>query len=87
MDNKTHQPDVSFVSYVVASLVKDSNLTTFNVERRVDEKGVLLTIKIDGQYMGRVIGKGGETVNAIRALLHALGSSNGAHYSLKVEKR
>lgn len=57
------------------------------VTSEIDERGVLVKIYVDKADLGRLIGKRGETVNAMRAVLRALGTKNDARYSLKVDDR
>lgn len=54
------------------------------IERTVDEKGVLLRLTVNPLDLGRVIGKKGVTAMAIRTLLHTLGIRNNARYNLMV---
>lgn len=74
--------DQQFVEYIVKSLV--SNPDAVKVERRIDEKGVLLELTVDGEDLGRVIGKRGATAQSLRTLLRALGTKNDARYNLKI---
>ncbi|MBC7708226.1 KH domain-containing protein [Polaromonas sp.] len=74
--------DEQFVEYVVKSLV--SNPDAVSVERRIDEKGVLLELTVDPEDLGRVIGKRGATAQSLRTLLRALGTKNEARYNLKI---
>ena len=74
--------DQQFVEFVVKSLV--SNPDAVQVERRIDEKGVLLELTVDPEDLGRVIGKRGATAQSIRTLLRALGTKNDARYNLKI---
>ncbi len=74
--------DQQFVEYIVKSLV--SNPDAVRVERRIDEKGVLLELSVDGDDLGRVIGKRGATAQSLRTLLRALGTKNDARYNLKI---
>lgn len=74
--------DQQFVEYIVKSLV--SNPEAVKVERRIDEKGVLLELTVDGEDLGRVIGKRGATAQSLRTLLRALGTKNDARYNLKI---
>jgi uncharacterized protein len=74
--------DVQFVEYIVKSLV--GNPDAVQLERRVDEKGVLLELTVDPEDLGRVIGKRGATAQSIRTLLRALGTKNEARYNLKI---
>ena len=74
--------DQQFVDFVVKSLV--SNPDAVVVERRIDEKGVLLELTVDPEDLGRVIGKRGATAQSIRTLLRALGTKNSARYNLKI---
>lgn len=54
------------------------------VDRRVDEMGVLLTLKINQADMGYVIGRKGQTARAIRTLLKIVGAKNNARVNLKI---
>ncbi len=74
--------DQQFVEYVVKSLV--SKPDAVKVERRIDEKGVLLELTVDPEDLGRVIGKRGATAQSLRTLLRALGTKNDARYNLKI---
>ncbi len=74
--------DQQFVEFVVKSLV--SHPDKIKVERRIDEKGVLLELTVDPEDLGRVIGKHGATAQSIRTLLRALGTKNDARYNLKI---
>lgn len=74
--------DQQFVEFVVKSLV--SKPDEVQVERRIDEKGVLLELTVDPEDLGRVIGKRGATAQSIRTLLRALGTKNDARYNLKI---
>jgi uncharacterized protein len=74
--------DQQFVEYIVKSLV--SNPDSVKVERRIDEKGVLLELTVDPEDLGRVIGKRGATAQSLRTLLRALGTKNDARYNLKI---
>ncbi len=74
--------DQEFIEYVVKALV--SNPEAVIVERRIDEKGVLLELTVDPEDLGRVIGKRGATAQSLRTLLRALGTKNDARYNLKI---
>ena len=54
------------------------------VERKIDEKGVLLTLTVNPEDLGRVIGRRGSTAQSVRTLLRALGTKNDARYNLKI---
>jgi uncharacterized protein len=74
--------DQQFIEFIVKSLVgKPENV---KVERRIDEKGVLLELTVDQEDLGRVIGKRGATAQSLRTLLRALGTKNDARYNLKI---
>lgn len=74
--------DQQFVEYIVKSLV--GNPDDVVVERLIDEKGVLLTLTVNPEDLGRVIGKRGVTAQSLRTLLRALGTKNDARYNLKI---
>ncbi|MBP5204965.1 KH domain-containing protein [Candidatus Saccharibacteria bacterium] len=74
--------DQQFVEYIVKTLV--NNPDKVEVERTIDEKGVLLQLTVDPEDVGRVIGRRGATAQSLRTLLRALGTKNDAHYNLKI---
>ena len=74
--------DQQFVEYIVKTLV--NNPDDVKVDRKIDEKGVLLSLTVDPSDVGRVIGKRGVTAQAIRVLLRALGTKQDARYNLKI---
>ncbi len=74
--------DQQFIEYIVKSLV--GNPDAVIVDRRIDEKGVLLELTVDPEDLGRVIGKRGATAQSLRTLLRALGTKNDARYNLKI---
>jgi len=76
--------DQEFLEYVVKSLVDYPDKV--KVERKVDEMGVLLTLDIDPQDMGKVIGKSGQTARSIRTLLRVVGAKNNARVNLKINE-
>src|SRR5579871_1738654 len=74
--------DQQFIEYIVKSLV--GNPDAVKIERRIDEKGVLLELSVDPEDLGRVIGKRGATAQSLRTLLRALGTKQDARYNLKI---
>ena len=74
--------DQQFVEYIVKSLVEHGDDVV--VDRIVDEKGVLLTLTVNPEDLGRVIGRRGVTAQSLRTLLRALGTKNSARYNLKI---
>lgn len=81
MDDTTTQ-DKDFVEHVVKQIVDHPDQVS--VERTVDEMGVLITLKVAKEDMGKVIGKSGQTAKSIRILLRVIGSKNNARVNLKI---
>ncbi len=73
-----------FVEYVVKALVDHPE--EVSTERNVDEMGVLITLKINPQDMGYVIGRQGQNARAIRTLLRIVGARNNARVNLKINE-
>ncbi|MBN2885059.1 KH domain-containing protein [Patescibacteria group bacterium] len=76
------EADKQFLEMIVKNIV--SNPDDVNVERTVDEMGVLLTLKINPADMGYVIGRKGQTAQAIRTLLKIVGAKNNSRVNLKI---
>ena len=74
--------DQAFVEYVVKSLVDHPE--DVQVERTVDEMGVLLILKVNPKDMGYVIGRQGQSARALRTLLRIVGARNNARVNLKI---
>ena len=78
----TETQDVNFVDYVVKLIVE--NPEQVKITRDVDEMGVLLTLEVNKDDMGKIIGKDGKTAKALRTLLRVIGSKNNARINLKI---
>ncbi len=76
--------DQEFLEYLVKSLV--DHPADVIVERRVDEMGVLLSLKVNPEDMGQVIGRAGSTAKSIRSLVRIVGLKNHARVNLKIEE-
>ncbi|HMR55231.1 MAG TPA: KH domain-containing protein [Candidatus Doudnabacteria bacterium] len=76
------EQDQAFVEYVVKSLV--DNPDDVRTERSVDEMGVLITLHINSNDMGQVIGRMGQTAKALRTLLRVVGAKHKARVNLKI---
>jgi predicted RNA-binding protein YlqC (UPF0109 family) len=74
--------DKEFLELLVKSIVSHPDKVV--VERTVDERGVLLTLKLEPTDMGYVIGRKGQTAQAIRTLLKIIGAKNNARVNLKI---
>lgn len=76
--------DQEFVEYVVKAIVNHPD--DVRVDRKVDEMGVLLTLKVNPEDMGTLIGRAGSTAKAIRTLTRIVGLRNNARVNLKIEE-
>lgn len=76
--------DQKFLEYVVTSLVDHPE--DVKVNRTVDEMGVLLTLTVHKDDMGKIIGRSGATAKAIRTILRVVGMKNDARVNLKIEE-
>ena len=83
MAEETHKYQ-ELLEYVVKALVDNPDDVT--VERKVDEMGVLLTLKVSAQDMGQIVGRQGSTARAIRTLVRIAGLKAHARVNLKIEE-
>lgn len=75
-------PGLEFLQYVLSSIVEDKNALL--VEGKIDDLGILLTVRVGDKDMGKLIGKSGQTVKALRTLLRILGGNASQRINLKV---
>ncbi len=76
--------DYQFLETVVKTLV--DNPEDVKIDRIVDEMGVLLSLNVNPEDMGKIIGRQGNTAKAIRTLLRVVGMKNNARVNLKINE-
>ena len=74
--------DKEFIEYVVKSIVDHPD--DVSVDRKVDEMGVLLSLTVNPEDMGEVIGRSGNTAKSLRTLLRIVGLRSNARVNLKI---
>ncbi|MDZ7726372.1 MAG: KH domain-containing protein [Candidatus Campbellbacteria bacterium] len=84
MDKNAEDGDKQFLEFVVQSIV--DNPEEVKIDRSVDEMGVLLTLSVHPDDMGKIIGRQGNTARAIRTLLRVVGLKNNARVNLKINE-
>lgn len=82
--NTAMEADQQFLEYVVKGLVDVPDRV--KVTRTVDEMGVLLSLDIAPEDMGKIIGRSGNTAKAIRTLLRVVGMKNNSRVNLKINE-
>ena len=70
------------VEFIAKSLVDDPSQVY--VSEIVGESSVILELRVGPEDMGRVIGKGGRTVNAMRTLVRVLAAKQGKRVTLEI---
>jgi len=83
-DNMTKGNDQEFLEFIVKALVDRPE--DVKIDRKVDEMGVLLSLKVNPEDMGQIIGRAGATAKAIRSLVRIVGLKNHARVNLKIEE-
>jgi predicted RNA-binding protein YlqC (UPF0109 family) len=78
----TEHPGLSFLRYVLESIVEDKD--QLDITSTVDDLGVLHTVKVSDRDMGKLIGKAGQTVKALRTLLRIIGGNAKQRINLKI---
>ena len=80
--NMSQTNDKEFVEFVVKAIV--DNPDDVEIDRTVDEMGVLISLKINPADMGQVIGRQGSTAKSIRTLLRVIGAKSNARVNFKI---
>lgn len=75
-------PEYEFLHYVLTNLLDEPE--QMELRHSVDDLGVLLEVRVAEEDMGKLIGKGGQTVKALRVLLRLIGSKTNSRINLKV---
>jgi hypothetical protein len=82
MTDASGYPGESFLRFVLESIVEDRD--QLKIDAREDELGILFTIQVSDRDMGKLIGKGGQTIKALRTLLRIIGSTATKRINIKV---
>lgn len=77
-------PEKDFLEFLIKSLVDHPD--DVKVDRKVDERGILLTLHVHAMDMGQVVGRQGATAKAIRDLLRIVGVRHNSRVNLKIEE-
>lgn len=75
-------PGRAFLQYVLEAIVEDRDV--LRVEASTDDLGILLTVRVSARDMGKLIGKGGQTVRALRTLIRVIGGNARKRVNMKV---
>lgn len=75
-------PGLDFLRYVLESICEDAD--QLQIEATVDQLGVLLTVQVSERDMGKLIGKAGQTVKALRTLIRIIGGNANQRVNLKI---
>lgn len=82
MEATENQMELQFLDQLIKLIVTNPN--EVEITRTVDDLGVLITLKVSKDDMGRIIGKDGQTAKAIRTLLRVIGSRNNQRVNMKI---
>jgi predicted RNA-binding protein YlqC (UPF0109 family) len=82
--NTESMKDKDFLEMLVKEIVNHPE--DVKIERKVDEMGVLLSLRVNREDMGQIVGRQGSTAKAIRTLLKIVGLKNHARVNLKIEE-
>jgi predicted RNA-binding protein YlqC (UPF0109 family) len=70
------------LEFVVREIVEDPDAV--QVTESHDDRGTLLSLHVAPDDMGKVIGRGGRTARALRAVIRAAGTRSGEHASVEI---
>jgi len=75
------QPE-ELLRFILSKILDDK--AELKINSIVDERGLLFEIKVKEDQMGRLIGKGGKTIQSIRTILGVLGTKIDQKIFLKI---
>ncbi|MEK7511338.1 MAG: KH domain-containing protein [Patescibacteria group bacterium] len=78
------EQDHAFLDTVIKALVDNPDAVV--ITRTVDEMGVLLTLTVHPDDMGKIIGRDGNIAKALRTLLRVVGMKHNARVNLKINE-
>ncbi len=75
-------PTLEFVRYILEQICEHKSDIEMN--QADDSLGTLITVQINEEDMGRLIGKNGKTISALRLLVSTMGARDHKKINLKV---
>ncbi|TSC79559.1 MAG: hypothetical protein G01um101425_490 [Candidatus Peregrinibacteria bacterium Gr01-1014_25] len=75
-------PGLDFLRFVLEAIVDEP--AAVQITGTTDDLGILLTVQVSEKDMGKLIGKGGQTVKALRTLLRLLGGNARQRINMKI---
>jgi len=82
MTSESVKQATDFIRYILDQLCTEKD--AINVEKKEDELGILITIQVAEADMGKLIGKQGSTISALRTLVRVIGARENQRINLKV---
>lgn len=76
------QDEATYVGSIIQGIVSFPD--EVRIDRTSDERGILLTLTVAKQDMGKVIGRNGDNINAVRRIAKAFGAARKAAISIKI---
>ncbi|MBU2213960.1 KH domain-containing protein [Patescibacteria group bacterium] len=67
-------PGYEFLKFILESIVEEKE--ALHIDTKIDDLGILLTVKVGEKDMGKLIGKNGQTIKALRTLLRIVGGGS-----------
>ncbi|MBX9878237.1 MAG: KH domain-containing protein [Candidatus Obscuribacterales bacterium] len=72
--------------YVLTVLARDSSSIQF-IREPIDERRLRLSVSCDPEHTGRLIGKGGKTISALRLLVKSAASRRGKKVDIDINSQ
>lgn len=70
------------LEFIARELVDEPDAV--EVTQTEDDRGLLLSLRVAPEDMGKVIGRGGRTARALRAVIRAAGTRTGVHAAVEI---
>lgn len=77
-------PVLSYLEMTIKALVDKPD--DVKIVKTIDEMGVLMTVDVDGEDMGKLIGRKGATAKSIRTLLRVVGMKHSQRVNMKINE-
>lgn len=71
-----------FIQFLLNTICEDQDAVELDLQE--DDLGTLFTIRVSEADMGRLIGRSGQNISAIRTLVRVIGAREGERINIKV---
>ncbi len=83
-ENQVENEAIDFIKYLIEKIISEPD--KIEISEHSEDGLTIISLKVDKQDMGKLIGKNGQTIKSIRSLLSVMGAKLNQRFILKISE-